>query len=125
VVRHAAIQPSNLVRLQDGGALDAMPLVREVAGGGLAAHGEIHPSGRELRRIMLTPKQVSEQIGVSDSLVYEWCAQRLLPHFRFGRQGKRGKVLIEQADLDAFLAAHRQEAKPTILPLKHIQMGHG
>ena len=48
---------------------------------------------------MLTPKQVSEQLGVSDSLVYEWCGQGLLPHFRFGRKGKRGKVMIEQSDL--------------------------
>jgi hypothetical protein len=47
-----------------------------------------------------------------------------LPHFRFGRKGKRGRVMIEQADLDAFLAAHRHEAKPAIPPLKHIQI-HG
>lgn len=71
---------------------------------------------------MLTPKQVSEQLGVSDSLIYEWCAQGLLPHYRFGRKGKRGKVLIEQADLNAFLAAHRQETKPQAPPLKHINL---
>ena len=29
-------------------------------------------------------------------MVYEWCAEGMLPHFRFGRKGKRGKVLIEQ-----------------------------
>jgi excisionase family DNA binding protein len=73
---------------------------------------------------MLTPKQVAERIGVSDSLVYEWCAEGLLPHYRVGRKGKRGKVLIEQADLDAFLTNCRHEAKPPVPLLKHIRI-HG
>ncbi len=73
---------------------------------------------------MLTPKQVAEKLGVSDSLVYEWCAEGLLPHYRVGRKGKRGKVLIEQADLDAFLAAHRHESVQPIPPLKHIDLDH-
>ena len=47
---------------------------------------------------------------------------RPAPHYRFGRKGKRGKVLIEQADLNAFLAAHRQETKPQAPPLKHINL---
>ena len=37
---------------------------------------------------MLTPKQVAERIGVSDSLVYEWINSGMLPHFRFGRKGR-------------------------------------
>ena len=74
---------------------------------------------------MLTPKQVAQRIGVSDSLVYEWCAQGLLPHYRMGRKGKRGKVMIEEADLSAFLASCRQEAKPEVPPLKHIRLSHG
>lgn len=74
---------------------------------------------------MLTPKQVAARVGVSDSLVYEWCAQGLLPHYRMGRKGKRGKVLIEEADLSAFLAGCRQEAKLEVPPLKHIRLSHG
>jgi excisionase family DNA binding protein len=73
---------------------------------------------------MLTPKQVAERIGVSDSLIYEWCSEGLLPHYRMGRKGKRGKVLIEEADLTAFLASCRHEAKPDVPPLKHIRI-HG
>jgi len=73
---------------------------------------------------VLTPKQVAEQLGVSDSLVYEWCAEGLLPHYRVGRKGKRGKVLIQQADLYAFLASGKHEAKSQVPPLKHIRI-HG
>ncbi len=73
---------------------------------------------------MLTAKQAAERIGVSDSLVYEWCRSGELVHFRFGRKGKRGKLLIDEKDLDAFLSVCRQEARtqnPTP-PLKHIKL---
>jgi excisionase family DNA binding protein len=75
---------------------------------------------------MLTVRQVAEKIGVSDSLVYEWCSQGLLSHYRFGKPGRRGKILIDEAELEGFLAAHRQEARPqTVPPLKHIRLNHG
>ncbi len=74
---------------------------------------------------MLTPKQVAERIGVSDSLVYEWCAQGLLKHYRFGGKGRRGCIRIEEADLAAFLAACLHEVRAPIPPLKHIKLGHG
>jgi excisionase family DNA binding protein len=75
---------------------------------------------------MLTPKQAAAKIGVSDSLVYEWCARGVLPHYRFGKPGRRGKILIDEAELDSFLAAHRQEATaPAVPPLKHIRLNHG
>ena len=72
----------------------------------------------------MTPKQVAERVGVSDSLVYEWCSQGLLPHYRVGRKGRRGKLLIDEKDLEAFLAGCRQEARPQVPPLKHIRI-HG
>jgi len=74
---------------------------------------------------VLTPKQAAEKVGVSDSLVYEWCSQGRLPHYRFGRKGKRGCIRIEQADLDAFLADCLQQPKEIDLPLKHIRLNHG
>ena len=74
---------------------------------------------------MLTPKQAAGKMGVSDSLIYEWCGQGVLPHYRFGKPGRRGKILIEEADLDGFVAAHRQEVKPQAPTLKHIHMSHG
>jgi excisionase family DNA binding protein len=75
---------------------------------------------------VLTPKQAADKIGVSDSLVYEWCSLGLLPHYRFGKPGCRGKILIDEAELDGFIAAHRQEARPQDAPpLKHIKLSHG
>lgn len=74
---------------------------------------------------MLTPKQVADRVGVSDSLVYEWCGQNLLKHYRFGGKGKRGCIRIEEADLDAFLASCRHDARPELPPLKHIRLSHG
>jgi excisionase family DNA binding protein len=74
---------------------------------------------------MLTPKQAACKLGVSDSLIYEWCAEGVLPHYRFGRPGRRGKILIDETDLNAFVAARRQEIRPEAPPLKHIKLDHG
>jgi excisionase family DNA binding protein len=76
---------------------------------------------------MLTPKQAAASLGVSDSLIYEWCAEGVLPHYRFGRNGRRGKILIDETELKSFMAAHRQEKQPQaeVPALKHIKIGHG
>ena len=75
---------------------------------------------------MFTPKQAAEKIGVSDSLVYEWCSQGLLPHYRFGKPGRRGRILIDETEFATFLAGCRQESpSQTIPPLKHIHLNHG
>lgn len=72
---------------------------------------------------LVTVKQAAERIGVSDSLVYEWCANGLLKHYRFGGKGKRGKILIEEGELDSFLASRRVEGNTTPPPpLKHITL---
>jgi excisionase family DNA binding protein len=71
----------------------------------------------------VTIKQAAERTGMSTSLLYQICAERRLPHFRLGRDGKRGKILIEESDLDAFLAASRVEAGAGTGPapaLKHL-----
>jgi excisionase family DNA binding protein len=75
---------------------------------------------------MLSAKQAAEKLGVSDSLVYAWCASGALPHFRMGRAGRRGRILIAEADLDAFLATRKEQrggGKAESLALKHIKMG--
>jgi hypothetical protein len=55
-------------------------------------------------------------------LIYQWCDERRLPHYRVGGRGKRGKILIGQDDLEAFLHACRVE--PVVIveegTLKHI-----
>jgi excisionase family DNA binding protein len=74
---------------------------------------------------MLTVKQVAERLRISASLVYSWCEDRILPHYRMGGKGKRGKILIEEAALDAFLQSRKVEDKPvdaSSLGLKHITL---
>jgi excisionase family DNA binding protein len=76
-------------------------------------------------RIMLTVKEVSERLRVSASLVYSWCEDQLLPHYRMGGKAKRGKILIEEAALSAFLQSRKVEGKPVdeaSLGLKHITL---
>jgi excisionase family DNA binding protein len=57
----------------------------------------------------LTVKEAAVRFGLSASLLYLWCQERRLPHYRVGGRGKRGRVLIEASDLEAFLAAQRVE----------------
>ena len=69
----------------------------------------------------LTPKQAAERAVVSLSLVYQWCQDGILVHYRLGRPGKRGRIRIEESDLVAFLETCRKEAGgPGPLRLKHI-----
>lgn len=51
----------------------------------------------------LSPKQVATREGISPALVYQWCDEGRLPHYRLGGQGRRGRILIDECDLDAFL----------------------
>lgn len=57
-----------------------------------------------------TVKQTAERLGVSASLVYQWCQEKRLAHVRLGKAGRRGKILIEETDVEAFVAAARVEA---------------
>ena len=57
----------------------------------------------------LTVKQAGEQAGVSLALIYQWCQEQRLPHYRFGTEGKRGKILIDPGDLDRFMQECRVE----------------
>lgn len=69
----------------------------------------------------LTIHQAADRAGLSTSLLYQLCAERRLPHFRLGREGKRGKILIEEADLEAFLTTCRVGAGAELAPaLRHI-----
>lgn len=74
---------------------------------------------------MLTVRQVAERLRISPSLVYSWCDDHLLPHYRMGGKGKRGKILIEEAALEAFLQSRKVEGKSVdaaSLGLKHITL---
>jgi excisionase family DNA binding protein len=83
-------------------------------------------------RGLMTPKDASADMGVSTSLVYELVEKRLIGHHRIGGKGKRGRILISIADLEAYLEKTRVEpetgepqAKPAPAPvptLKHLEL---
>jgi excisionase family DNA binding protein len=71
----------------------------------------------------LTPKQAADRAVVSLSLVYQWCQDGVLVHYRLGRPGKRGCIRIDETDLTEFLATCRKEGdSPAPLRLKHIKL---
>jgi Helix-turn-helix domain len=59
---------------------------------------------------VLTVAQAAGQAGVSPGLVYLWCSERRLAHVRAGGKGRRGRILIGEADLAAFLDSCRVPA---------------
>jgi excisionase family DNA binding protein len=62
----------------------------------------------------LTPKQAAERAGVSTSLIYVLCQERRLAHYRIGTDGKRGRILIDPADLDRFMEQCRRDRHPLL-----------
>jgi excisionase family DNA binding protein len=54
-----------------------------------------------LRRY-LSVREVAARAGVSTGLVYGWVSSGRLPYYRLGGKGRRGKIAIDGADLDAF-----------------------
>jgi excisionase family DNA binding protein len=71
----------------------------------------------------LSPRDAAARADVSVALIYEWCQSGRLPHYRFGRSGARGKIMIDEADLDEFLATCRVAgpAGDEDGPLDHIR----
>jgi hypothetical protein len=47
----------------------------------------------------LTVKEAGVIAGVSPALVYQWCQEQRLPHYGFGSEGRRGKILIDPAGI--------------------------
>ena len=73
---------------------------------------------------MLTARQAAQRVGVSLSLLYELCEQKVIPHYRMGGKGRRGRILIEESDLASYVQSCRVQAqvgKPDLV-LKHIQL---
>lgn len=66
---------------------------------------------------MLSIKDAANSAGVSAALLYQWCQEKRLPHYRCGGDGRRGKILIRESELWAFLSACRVERHPLLEPL--------
>jgi excisionase family DNA binding protein len=61
---------------------------------------------------MLTVKEAAASKGLSTQLIYLWCEERRLPHYRLGGRGRRGRILIDPGDFDAFLATLKVMPSP-------------
>lgn len=67
---------------------------------------------------------------VSEGTVRGWVRDRLLPHLRVGAKGKRGKILIEAADLESLLDTFKvgrpdpgqRPAPPPRSAFKHLRL---
>jgi excisionase family DNA binding protein len=71
----------------------------------------------------VTVRAAAKRLKVSPALVYQWCSEGSLPHYRLGGNGKRGKILIDPAELEAFFQARRVDPVPPAHPaLGHIRM---
>jgi excisionase family DNA binding protein len=80
---------------------------------------------------VLSPRMAAQRLGVSLSLVYSWVESRLLPHYRAGAKGKRGKILISEADLLAFFeglkvnpAEPPERKAPPAPPMEKLKFKH-
>lgn len=57
----------------------------------------------------MTAKQAAERLGISKSLLYQLVAEKRLPHRRIGGKGRRGKIVIEEEDVRAFMEGCKVE----------------
>jgi excisionase family DNA binding protein len=80
---------------------------------------------------MYTVKTAAHRLSVCPSVVYDLVASGAIPHYRFGKNGCRGAIRIDEADLDAFLAAQKRKKGPEAMPpaprkprviLKHLRL---
>jgi excisionase family DNA binding protein len=55
----------------------------------------------------VTVKEAAERLEISVSLTYQLLADGRLPHLRIGGRGRRGKIIIKEEDIRAFLATCR------------------
>jgi excisionase family DNA binding protein len=78
--------------------------------------GEPARSGEHQPRVprWLTPDEAAAYAGVSTSLIYKWCSEGRLAHYRPGATGKRGRILIDPADLDQVIREYRRERHPLL-----------
>lgn len=70
----------------------------------------------------LTALVAAKRANMSVSSIYEACKHRRLAHYKMSGRGRRGKILIRPADLQAFVESQRVEAGKPLLPLRHITL---
>ena len=55
----------------------------------------------------MTVKEAAEKLEIRVSLTYQLLADGRLPHLRIGGKGRRGKIIVKDEDIRAFLATCR------------------
>jgi excisionase family DNA binding protein len=70
----------------------------------------------------LSVREAARRVGVSASLVYQWCSDGTLPHYRLGGNGKRGKIVIDPTELDTVFKARRVTATVALPAMGHIRV---
>jgi excisionase family DNA binding protein len=70
----------------------------------------------------LTPKQAALRAGISVSLVYAWCREGRLPHARYGRRGRRGRIVLDEEALQTLLDECKRGGGEPAPPLTHIRL---
>ncbi len=59
----------------------------------------------------MTVKEAAKKLEISASLAYALIADGRLPHLRIGARGRRGKILLRDADIEKFLELCRVDAE--------------
>ncbi len=73
--------------------------------------------------MLITPRQVANRLCISLSLVYQLCRQQQLKHYRFGAEGKRGRIRIEESEVDRYLSEQLQvTSSPAIPTFRHLRL---
>jgi excisionase family DNA binding protein len=58
----------------------------------------------------ITVDEAAKRANMSASAIYQACDELRLAHYRVSGKGRRGRILIRPADLEAFLESCRVEA---------------
>lgn len=66
----------------------------------------------------LTVRQAAKELNVSQDTIYEACDQQGLTHYRYGKG--RGTIRIKRADLEAWQATRRVEARADFSILREV-----
>jgi excisionase family DNA binding protein len=77
-------------------------------------------------RVFLSVRQAAKRLGSCDQQVYGLCRDGRLAHYRIGAAGKRGKIVIAEEDLEAYLesvrVASRDPPANTPVVLRHLKL---
>ncbi len=60
-------------------------------------------------------REAARRLEISPSLCYQLCQEGRLGHIRIGARGRRGKIVIAEGDIAAFVAAAKAGASARLL----------